>query len=36
MDRAMKRPDAYAAVDKEWDKLEILLSWQMTKVKSKR
>ena len=34
--RAMKIPDAKAAVDKEWEKLENLLSWQMTKVKSKR
>ena len=34
--QAMKIPDTKAAVDKEWEKLEILLSWQMTKVKSKR
>ena len=29
--QAMKIPDAKAAVDKEWEKLGILLSWQMTK-----
>ena len=34
--QAMKILDAKAAVDKEWDKLEILLSWQMTKVRNKR
>ena len=31
----MKIPDAKAAVDKEWEKLEKLPAWQMTKVKSK-
>ena len=35
MDRAMKIPNAKAAVDKEWEKLEKLPAWQMTKVKSK-
>ena len=33
--QAMKIPDAKAAVDKEWDKLEKLLAWQMTNVESK-
>ena len=33
---AMKIPDAKAAVDKEWEKLEKLSAWQMTKVTSKR
>ena len=32
---AMKIPDAKAAVDREWEKLEKLPSWQMTNVKSK-
>ena len=32
----MKIPDAQVAVDKEWEKLEQLPSWQMTKEKSKR
>ena len=29
--QAMKMLDAKAAVDKEWEKLEKLLAWQMTK-----
>ena len=33
--QAMKIPDAKAAVDKEWGKLEKLQAWQVTKVKSK-
>ena len=32
----MKIPDMKAAVDKEWEKLENLPAWQMTKVKSKK
>ena len=36
MPQAMNTPDAKAAVDKEWDKLEILPTWHMTKVKSKK
>ena len=32
---AMKIPDAEAAVDKEWEKLEKLQAWQLNKVKSK-
>ena len=35
MDRAMRIPDAKAAVDKEWEKLEKLPAWQMTRVRSK-
>ena len=31
----MDIPDAQAAVDKEWEKLEKLPAWQMTKVKSR-
>ena len=33
--QAMQIPDAEAAVEKEWEKLENLQAWQMTKVKSK-
>ena len=32
----MKIPDAKVAVKNEWDKLDKLPSWQMTKVKSKK
>ena len=32
----MRIPDAKAAIDKEWEKLEKLPAWQMTKVKSKK
>ena len=32
----MKIPDAKAAVDKEWEKLEKLPAWQVTKFKSKK
>ena len=32
----MKFPDAKAAVDKEWETLEKLPAWQMTKVRSKK
>ena len=31
----MNIPDAKAAVDKEWEKLEKSPAWQMTKAKSK-
>ena len=34
MPQAMTFPDARAAVDKEWEKLEGLPAWQLTKVKS--
>ena len=36
MPQAMKIPDAKAAVRKEWEKVEKLPAWQLTKVKSKR
>ena len=36
MPEAMKILDAKAAVDKEWDKLEKLPAWQLTKVQSKK
>ena len=36
MHQAMKIPDAKAAVDKEWEKLEKSPSWQMTEVKNKK
>ena len=32
--QAMKNPDAKAAVDKEWNKLETIPAWQLDKVKS--
>ena len=35
MHQARKIPDAKAALDKEWENLEKLPAWQMTKVKSK-
>ena len=34
--QAMKMPDAKAAVDKTWEKLEKMPTWQLDKVKSKR
>ena len=36
MPQAMKIPAAKAAVDKEWEKLEKLSAWNLTKVKSKK
>ena len=36
MPQAMKLPDAKAAGDKEWEKLEKLPAWQLDKVKSKK
>ena len=30
----MKIPDAEAAVDKEWEELDMLPAWQLTEVKS--
>ena len=36
MSQAMKIPDAKAAVDKEWKKLETIPAWQLDKVKSKK
>ena len=32
--QAMRIPDAEAAVDKEWKKLETIPAWQVEKVKS--
>ena len=32
----MKIPDAKAAVDKEWKKIETIPAWQLEKVKSKK
>ena len=34
--QAMKIPAAKAAVDKEWEKLEKISAWNLTKVKSKK
>ena len=34
--QAMKIPDAKAAVDKDWTKLETIPAWQLEKVKSKK
>ena len=36
MHQAMKIPAARAAVDKEWEKLEKISAWNLTKVKSKK
>ena len=36
MPQAMKIPAAIAAVDKEWEKLEKISAWNLTKVKSKK
>ena len=36
MHQAMKIPAAKAEVDKEWEKLEKLSAWNLTKVKSKK
>ena len=34
--QAMKIPDAKAAMDKEWKKLETIPAWQLEKVESKK
>ena len=34
--QAMKKPEAKAAVDKEWEKLEKISAWNLTKVRSKK
>ena len=34
--QAMKIPAAKAAVDKEWEKLEKMSAWNLTKVRSKK
>ena len=36
MHQAMKIPDAQAAVDEKWEKLEKLPAWQMTKSKEQK
>ena len=36
MPQAMKIPEAKAAVDKEWEKLEKISAWNLTKVKTKK
>ena len=36
MPQAMKIPEAKAAVDKEWEKLEKFSAWNLTKVRSKK
>ena len=36
MPQAMKIPEAKAAVDKEWEKLEKISAWNVTKVRSKK
>ena len=36
MPQTMKFPGARAAVDKDWEKLEKILAWNLTKVKSKK
>ena len=36
MPQAMKIPAAKAAVDKEWEKLEKIFAWDLTKVRSKK
>ena len=36
MPQAMKIPDAKAAVDKKWKKLEAFPAWDVRKVKSKK
>ena len=36
MPQAMKNPAAKAAVDKEWEKLEKISAWNLTKVRSKK
>ena len=36
MPQAIKNPAAKAAVDKEWEKLEKISAWNLTKVKSKK
>ena len=36
MPQAMKIPAAKAVVDKEWEKLEIIPAWDLTKVRRKK
>ena len=36
MPEAMKIPEAKAAVEKEWEKLEKIPVWELTKVRNKK
>ena len=36
MHQALKKTDAEAAVEKEWEKLEKIPAWQLTKVRNKK
>ena len=36
MPQAMKSPAAKTAVDKEWEKMEKISAWNLTKVRSKK
>ena len=36
MPSSIKKPDAKAAVEKEWEKLEKIPAWQLTKVRNKK
>ena len=36
MPQALKIPDSKAAVEKEWEKLEKIPTWQLTKVRHKK
>ena len=36
MSQAIKTPAAKAAVDEEWEKLEKIPAWNLTKVRSKK
>ena len=36
MPQAFKIPDAKAAVENEWEKLEKITAWQLTKVRNKK
>ena len=35
MQKAMNIPDAKAAVEKKWDKLETIQAWKLDKIRSK-
>ena len=36
MPQALKIPDAKAALEKQWENLEEVLAWQLTKVRNKK
>ena len=36
MPQALNIPEAKAAVEKQWEKLEKMLAWQLTKVRDKK